>query len=578
MSLRIKEGYLPTEAPSNILGYPTYGRWETSLPAAVGTVADAVSDAGAAKDSAIMISDGTPDYTNEQRAAQLDRFYGPTGTQPEMPIHVLTHETQQKVVDALEQQTGLKRKVIESVVARTSCGDNRQKLAVVTSAYVTGTNRELVLGLIDDDIEAPRMYDRATGFGETPNSQVIIDHARNGQTVFERLPNGSIKQNFLNVPGKSLSELRKQFPGTQATRTWEDSMHRQLDVAQKNGVAVFEVNPAGEPIQEATVWGASVIKHKRPDYRTVEVAKAALWNEFPPQELPIESFPAGPNVPFAFQECTTNVDAAFSAWSVTDETARLPFSFIISRDISLKNPYKTVTTNTRADNELLPTLLPKVAEKTGKSLVYVTGVDFQVEHHREASGYRPNIIEQAATSLVDNLYAQGANELMQFKDMYPYLDDAAIDGYSIPHDRALGVFRQLKDLAHIARLKMAELNQRTTHSRDEEEQLGAHLDRYQGVYDTVKGKLGVTHYEEEHGVSVELGDWEDAAFDNWKRELDKTGREQLHYYNDVLQATPIITQEVQRMVDEGVYPVAQVVPNGDPSISVPGNPTRSKSM
>lgn len=575
--MRIKEGYLPIEARDNLLGYTTYDRWHTSLPAAVSTVSDAIADAGIAKDSAIMISDGSPQrITNEVRASHLEKQFEHNGGTPDTPIYILTQRGQQQVVDGLEKRTKLPRRIIESVVAGTSCGDNRQKLAVVSGAYVTGTNRSLVLGYMDDDIKVPPMYQRATGYGERPNSQVIMDMRRNGHTVFESRPNGSIASDFLNIPGKTLAELRTLYPNMPATQTWTDSMHRQLNLAQKEGLAVFDLNPSGEPIPEAVAWGVSAIKHRKPDYRTVEVAKASLLEEFPTHELPIESFPAGPNMAFAFRECDTNVDAAFSAWAVNDRTARLPFSFIISREISLQNPLKTVTTNTRADNELLPTLLPKIHQKTGTSLVYVTGVDLQVEHLRESSGYRPNIIEQAATSLVDNLYAQAANELMEFKDMYPSMNSAAIDEYIIPEERARGVFGKLQELAQISQNKIYELSRRTTHSKRGEELLETNVQKYREVYQTLKGKLGVTRYEEETGKKeVPVHAWDNVAFKAWEAEINIIGREQLHYYNNVLRATPIITKAVQDMINEGVYPVAQVVPEDDPSISTPAQPTKS---
>lgn len=574
--MKITERHLPTEPRKNLLGYTTYDRWHTSLPAAVSTVADAIGDAGIAKDSAIVISDGSPErVTNEARASHLKKQFERNGGTPETPIYILTQKGQQQVVEDLEQRTKLPRRIIESVVLGASCGDNRQKLAVVSGAYVTGTNRELVLGYMDDDISVPRMYQRATGYGEKPNSQVIMDMGRNGHTLFERRPNGSIKTDFIDIPGKRLAELRTRYPNMPATQTLTDSMHRQLNLAQKEGLAVFDLNPSGEPIPEAVAWGVSAIKHRKPDYRTVEVAKASLLEEFPTHELSIESFPAGPNRAFAFRECDTNVDAAFSAWAVNDRTARLPFSFIISREISLQNPLKTVTTNTRADNELLPTLLPKIHQKTGSSLVYVTGVDLQIEHLRESSGYRPNIVEQAATSLVDNLYAQAANELMEFNDMYAHMDDAAIDMYSIPDERAKGVFRKLHELAQLSQMKIYELLRRTTRSRDEEDRLATNIQRYREVYKTLKGKLGVTRYEEEAGRETATEEWEEVAFEAWKREIDIIGRKQLHYYNNVLKATPIITREVQEMINEGVYPVSQVVPQGDPTISTPAQPTRS---
>lgn len=575
MSLEIEVTKLPTEGRRNFIAFPTYDRYETSLPNAVGTVSDAINDAGIGNDSAILISDGTPaSVSNADKAAALGRYYERSGYGPRMPIYLITNETQSLIIDEVVRKTGLPKDKVEAVMMDPSCGGNRQKAQVVVDAYIADTNRSSIMGLIDDDLEVARTYEYVTGYKDQPNSQIIIDLDRKGDGIdFERRTNGSINTDFLGYAGKTLEELRKKHPGFKATHTWKDTMHRQLNVAQESGAAIFEINPAGESIKDAKVWGVSAIKHRRPDYRTIEVAKASLIDEFPTHELPIESFPAGPSVPFAFRTCNTNVDAAFSAWYRDDITYRLPFSFIISPDISRQNPLQTVTTRTRADNELLPTLLPRVEKETGMSLVYVTGPDFHVEHLREASGYRPSILEQACTSLVDNLYAQAANELMQFKDGFPILDEAEIDSYRIPEERARNVFKKLQELASISQIKIYELLRRTTQGQEEEQELEKNMQKYRTIYQSLKSKLGVTRYEQESQKEVDVTDWDNAAFSSWKEEIDITGRRQLRYYNDILVSTPIITRAIKTIIAEGRYPIALARPDNASTISHPGTPT-----
>ncbi len=579
MSIEIGESTLPTEPRKYTMGYPTWMRWGSSLPAAVGSVTDALEDAGVADQSAILIADGSPskDISNADRAKSLEKYYGPDRV-PQVPIFIINQEDQEWFVGELGRRLpNLSESVIRSVVFDSSCGGNREKLAVVTGAYVVDTDKQMVLGYIDDDIKVPRQYKRAVGFGERPNSQAIIDTKRNGHTFFESRPNGSIAKNFLHFVGKTAQELESQFSDFQSTTTMVDSMHRQLHEAQQNGAAVFEVNPEGDSIEDGLVWGVSVIKHGRPDYRTVEVSKAALLDEFPEHELPILSYPAGPSIPFAFEHNHSNVDLAFSAFHVDNQTARHPGHYLNSKDISLENPYQTVATNTRADNEPHQQLLGVIRDQTGRQLLYVTGVDFQVEHLREASGYRPSIIEQACTSLVDHEYAVASNELMRFdEEGFPYMEDDAIDMYEISEKNLQTVYTQLQELASIAHFKKEELKRRQTHSSEEEKKLRKNITLYEEVIEKLRVKLGVAEYEKETGQVVPIAEWDNAAFDQWSEQINITGRKQLRHLNGVWKAYPSIIRATQEIIQDG-YPVSMVRPEGNPSISVSGEATKPKS-
>lgn len=563
---------LPEEPRPNILGYPTYGRWATSLAAAVGTVVEALERDGVAQDSAIFIADGTPNLSLAERAQYLRRYFEMSGYVPPVPIYIFTQESQQALIDEVEIRTKLPRSIIASVIGGTSCGDNREKLAIATGAYVQGTNNQIIFGLIDDDLVLHRNYERARGFGDTPNSQVIINEGVN-RLLFEWQANGSIKKDFLAIPGKTIAQLREHFPGMPAAHEMKDTMNRALDDAQNLGVSVLEVNPTGETIAEATVWGVSSIKYKRPDYRTIKVARDHELNEFPETELSMLSYPAGPNHPFAFRTTKTNVDLAFSAWAQNDTTRRLPYSFLVSRNISLQNQFKTVTTETRADNEQQPGMLEVINRQTGLSYAYVTGTALRAEHHREPSGYRPSMIEQACTSLVDNLYAQAANELIDYLSGQPIMDEKAIEEYNIPEERAKGVYRQLQDLAQIATHKIMELRERSTNSQEEEQVLISHVRRYEEIIASLRFKLGVASYEKESGKAAEISEWDNVAFDKWKEEIDRIGRKQLHYYNGDLKYRLRIMEAVQEIIREGKYPVAKVMLDSDSTISVPGQAT-----
>ncbi len=563
---------LPIEPKPNILGYPTFGRWATSLTAAVGTVVEALERDGVAQDSAIFIADGTPNLSLAERAQYLKRYFEMSGYIPPVPIYIFTQESQQSLIDEVVLKTGLPRSIIESVIGGTSCGDNREKLAIATGAYVRGTNKQIIFGLIDDDLELHERYERARGFGDTPNSQVIINEGRN-RLLFEWQANGSMNRDFLAIPGKTIAQLREHFPGMPAAHEMKDTMNRALDEAQNLGVSVLEVNPTGETIVEAKVWGVSVIKYKRPDYRTIKVARDYELNEFPETELSMLSYPAGPNHPFAYRVTKTNVDLAFSAWAQNNETSQFPYSFLVSRDISLQNPFGTVSTNTRADNEQQPGMLEVINRQTKKSYAYVTGTTLRAEHHREPSGYRPSMVDQACTSLVDNLYAQAANELIDYSSGHPIMDEVAIDEYSIPEERARGVYQQLQELAQIASHKIIELGTRTTQSAEEEQVLRKHIERYKDIIASLRLKLGVAYYEEKSEKAVEINEWDNVAFDKWREEIDRIGRKQLHYYNGDLKHRLRIMEVVQEIIRVGKYPVAKVMLDSDSTVSVPGQPT-----
>jgi hypothetical protein len=577
MAVQVIETQLPGDPHRYQLGIPTYGRGHTSLPSAVYTIADAVQDAGIERDTRFLVADGTPNLSAEQIARNLHEYHFP------VPLYFLTQETQLRAARDLSSRLGIREETVRRIMLETSCGGNRQKLAIVSGGYVLGRRESFVGALIDDDLQVDRTVRLVKGFRGQPNSQVIINLGSNGEPEFEYFPNGSIYDQLLSIPGLTIDQLRQKFPDVLATRTWVDTMHRQLSQAQRTGSAVFEVNPSGEEINDGTVFGVSVLKHRKPDYRTVEVAKSALLNEFPSHELPIESYPIGSNRLFLFRECDTNVDAAFSAWMVDDMTVRLPFSFVISQQISLENPLQTVTTQTRADNELLPKLLQRIFERTGVSFLYATGSNFHAQHLRESSGYRPNIIEQAATSLVDNLYAQAANDLIKYtRDMSPYMEDQDIEQADIvPEEKARTVFDRMRELAEICTVKIQELSQRTTHGSDEEAELQDKISNYRKVFLVVKGKLGVIRYEEENKKVVPISKWDEVAFTDWKREIEIVGRKQLHFYNDVLRHTPEVMEETGRMIRRETgyttgYPALLVVPDNmtQQTISLPGLPTR----
>ena len=592
MPIEIANGYLPPDISPYTVAIPTYERWgkpvkpedggpqtevRGSLPTTLATYDAAIQRAGIAPTSRFLIADGSSKTTHEERARWLQSYYDKNGGSLQTPTFILTHNGQTRLVDQLEEKLNkqsITRDLLERISLDPSCGGNRHKVAVIAAAAVDGTPNSFVLGLVDDDIDVPYQYEKVGGYGRIYNGQVIVDMRRNGHLQFDRAKNGNIATDFLDIPGKTIQELKGRFPEMQASETWKDTMHRQLDEAQRNGVAIFEVNPDGESIENGTVWGISAIKSGKPDYRTAAVLKQFLMDEFPEEELPILSFPASPNKMFAIRKCGTNVDAAMSAWHVDEDTSRLPFSFIISPEISGQGKYGTVgKIRTRADNELLPGMADEVYQRTGKSLLYATGPNFQVKHTRDSSGYRPNIVDQACTSLVDNLYAQAANELMEYNDMHASMDSQAIDAYTIPEDRAHKVFDTFQEFALICENKRDELSQRNTHSTEEEKQLMRKIDMYTQIHQTFKRKLGVLAYEQENNTIIPTSQWEDVAFNQWKKAIDDTGRRQLHYFNTILVTTPIVVEATKDILRGGRYPAAYVVPEGAPSVSLPNQAT-----
>lgn len=559
-SIEIKEGFLPAEPVENALTCPSFQRFESCLPAAVGTVDSAVKAAGLQRESVLIIADSSPELDPQRYLAGLNKHF--KGRPPASNIYILHEEAQRAVVRELADSTGLREALIAQVLRDPSCGGNREKISAITEGYLHGTSNgaHIRLAFFDDDIEIPETVQWASSAGGGSNSQVIVDESRQSITL-ERKPNGSIKD-FLDIPGLALKDAIERHVGFTATETWIDTMHQQLTIAQRDGYAVFQVNPDSDAaaLTGGTIWGVSAIKHLRPDYRTVEVARDFLENEFPEQELPIMSYPCGGSDQlFAFEHCVeSNVDAAFSAWHMNDKTARLPFSYLANPEISRSNPYLTVTSRTRADNELLPEMTKHIRDATGERLLYAAGSDFHVEHYRTPSGYRPVILEQACTSLIDSMYARLANQMMQYdSSLSPSLRSQDIDNTNVPDKWGRSVFRQLCGLAEICERKADELGR-----RGGEEQK---IEQYRAIYDRIKFKLGVRHAEVLTGKDgIHRDNWESVAYDSWKEQIDTVGRKLLDYFRETIEARRRIVPELQEILRSGKYP-ALLIPAQDPS-------------
>jgi len=215
-------------------------------------------------------------------------------------------------------------------------------------------------------------------------------------------------------------------------------------------------------------------------------------------------------------------------------------------DISRENPLQTVTSHYRADNELLPVLLKVIKKQTGESNMYLSGINSQVYHNRALSGYRPDLHEQAAASLVGNVVALAAADKLEFdSNGHACL---RLDGrYKIPEERAQKVFTELADLAHTCLIKAEVLRSERVTS----ETTRSKIERYNNIYVSIKNKLA------------------NFDFSRFRTHLEEETNRQLQFYADVLYATPIVVHEVQQMIKDGRYPVLEYVPEKERNTNYP---------
>ncbi len=540
---------LPTDAPEQIVQFPTLNRWGTtdkpgSLPRALYTAAERISEDGLAPNTWLVLADSSNGENVDARRRWLAEFK----QIPDLPrIFLMTPETQHEVADTVQQRTGIRRKIIDAILTNTGYASQRVKGDIVAAGLALQSGRLKVLSL-DDDTAISRetaviIPDKLPeGMQPKPNSQVILpDHLVDSMT---HLQNHNKISPFFTHLGKTVAQVRESNPNLSVTKTWNDDMHTKLEEAAGGEIVQFEVNPdLSQPLlgaEHATVIAAAATKSDVPDYRTVRIANAALHGEFADREVAVRSFPSGINTLFAFLSCNTNVDSAALSRHFDEKTAMMPWWYVSDLDISKGNPLQTVTAHYRADNELLPVLLEVTQQVTGELYVYLAGIDTRVTHHRARSGYRPNIVEQAAASLVGNIAAMEAARRIE-----------VIDGRIGVNTQDFGrtaearrihiqkVYEEMHTLAYVCEDKIGELRdrQQTTSNQEAVDVIKDKIRQYEATYETLKGKLA--GFNEQAFIA----------------HIDQEIQGQVRFYAEVLDATPTVIMEVQKMIQRGEYPV-----------------------
>ena len=527
---------LPPEPPERTVVSPTLNRWRKSdghgaLVDMVHSVEQVLSNDRTHDRTMVLIGDATKDADND-RVRGLSHA---TNVERPTDVYVMTPESRQELADRLEAMTHLPRHVINALVTETGYAGQRAALDVAARGKVA---------TFDDDTKVPPQYgvvrpDRMPhGFQHLPNSQVLLLNELSDHDLdwYENSLEEMFR--FLGKNAQQLSLMKDVKPPV--TRSHIDTMHMALPKASLGEVAQFEVSHApGEELDEddAEVVAAWPIKYGVPDYRTVVIARAWLRQHFPEEEVPVLSYLSGPSLLYAHQISQTNVDSAAFARNLDEANSRIPWWFISSLGISQANRFKTVNAHYRADNELLPHLLRIVSQVRGKTALYVSGLQTQVSHHRARTGYRPDLHEQAAASLIGNV---AATEAMDRLDVDPQRKVVTMEDpngkFRVPRDKARSVYEQLQTLVTIC----------AEEGRQAEGQYGSNhpsVQMYKRIHDSVVEKLAGLDYTAFH------------------QELNKEVGDQLRFFRDVVNAYPVIMECADELRIKEQFPAFRFVPS-----------------
>lgn len=563
---KLRRENLPPEAPPNVVVSPSMNRWvddsngsQGSLPRLVNSVQRALSREKMDKDTWMIIADASnkPDV-------HAARLRGLANLDPDRTsrIFLLTNETQAEVMQALRHKLRIREEVLNAVLLNTGYASQRQKLDVVVASLVLNGNgeREVHMLTLDDDTVVPEQYGvvkkevlESMGFQRKPNSQVLLPGVEDplSPDIFEVHDNKRIGSFFEDL-GRTVGEIRKGNKNLRATYSMIDTMPSKLDESTKGKPSQFVVSydPEADDIPQASAAeaiAATAIKTGKPDYPARKVLRAALELGLPDEEVPIKSFPSGPNEKFAYMKCPTNiVDSACLSRKFDNTTGLLPWWYVSSLDISLSNPLRTVTSHYRADNDMLPVLLTTIFDQTKKPYVYLSGIEAQVVHHRSQQGYRPNVLEQATASMIGNIAALEAAQCLQFD---PHSGKASLyipdngSFYKAPEERVNFVFEEMQALSTLCATKIAEFTVREGKETDlrKAEQMNNKIVEYARIQSSIAQKMG------------------DFNLSYFERCLSQEIGAQLKFYRDVLDAMPSVLEQVQNLVKDGQYPVLEFV-------------------
>lgn len=544
---------LPPDQAERTVVCPSFNRWKGLngerpgiLRNLIHSVSARLSSEGLADSSRIVIGDPTPDVGQGLREFNIAHALADREDPVEHPtdIYVLDEHTQRQVFEEvckrLRVTSDSQREVMSHLFLRTGYAQNRAK----TEWPVAGK----VLTL-DDDTRVPayvsvaRNEDLPDGFMRTPNSQLLLQD----QDVEAMAASMEVRENrigpIFEPLGRTVAELRADGYGdVRTTRYHKDTMNEALVAARAGRHAQFVVTHDDQSdidhADNALVVGVTPTKHGIPDYRTTEIAMAAVQKEFPEYEVPVRSVLSGDSVPFAFQRSHTNVDSAALARFLSEGNDEAPWWYLSSEDISNQNPNKTVRMSYRADNELLPHHLEWRSQAIDRPQVYMQGVQTQVTHHRARSGNRPGVEIQAASSLVGNVAATEALRYMHYDgNGHAHMDNVG-DKYEVPDEKTGNTFRRLCEMAMVCRRKLDTLSEGSSNER-----VDRLIGQYKQVYQNLEGMTAGFNYLD------------------FKEAMDTEIRDQLRFFRAVLELFPQVRRVVlDDMVAKGKYPALKYDP------------------
>ena len=548
---------LPNDIPQNLIVSPSMNRWVRtddkaqtdaqktgSLPKMLSSVVSQLERDGDLDSTFLLVSDASNE--TKQHDAR-DQYVSQVLKGKKADIFMLTPETQAQVVDLLKDMTGLDKNILDAIVTCTGYAGQRIKLDVVAAAHTLKSGSPKNILSLDDDTFIPeqriqlKVEDIDERLVSAPNSQALINIDPKPE-YFEQSPNSL--RSFFRTLGKSVSEARREFNiGLRTSLGQHDTMHIALEEVLKTGFAQFEVGANQRPLENegnAVIMATTATKYLIPDFRTTVIAHTNFLEEFPDREVNISSYPTGKNEDHAYQKSWTNIDSACCARRIDSYTALILWWHASSLNISRENPHKVVTAHYRSDNELLPVLFEHLYEKAGKHFVYHGGIDTQVSHHRARSGYRPNLIEQAAASLVGNVAALEAIKYIDFSASPPRFRnfDRATFESQIDEAKIMSVYFEFDRLFQVCRDKVNELHARVKQGGDPK-QLATNnhkLKKYAHVFNLISQKTDGFRYHSFRNALV------DEIF------------EQLVFYSKVLDAYPVVVEASTKLIQSDQYP------------------------
>lgn len=529
----LQQSHLPKDCPEQVVVVPTMNRWDGSLPNLLTSLSKITE--GSQDQMRFILADATSLSESAQIACRKEVIEKLPKEMKEA-LFLVTPESQREVAAEVCRRTGINPRLVNAWLTWTGYASQRAKLDVIMRGYAQDGSVKVLS--LDDDTTIPQVYRRLN----VVDCDTAGSSGTNSQSVLRNQPDLSAFSHHDNSLDGFFQPLGQEVsPRYRASLLLNDSMHEALETARSNGSARFHVT-AGEQddtLQGGTIVAAMATKTGVPDYRTVRIAEASLYDRFPSTEVALTAYQDSPTEPFVFQAARTNIDSACLSRWFTAKTAGFPWWFISDVEISKSNPLQTVTGHYRADNEILPYLCEVIAQQTGTTFVYAGGIDTHVEHHRARSGYRPAMLEQATASLVGNLAAVAATEHLTIDpvSLLPTLRPIASD-YCVPELRTQAVFQDIRHLADVAlnMNKLVSLERQDAQTAHQVKEFNQLISRYQEVYTMLYLKTG--------GFDFPL----------FKSQIDKEIRSQLVFFRGVLEVAPRISEAVQGMLSQGRYP------------------------